>query len=483
METLPSICCTLKSGNDRIKLNTSTNFITELPNELKLPKDVYEVGVTTLHYTPSEPKIEAKEEKKKAVIPKGPLFPNLKPPTEVTSTLKKSNKQLTLFLSDVNIQLENEKMPVVFSFYPLEDSVIVTIVMNSPVTRQYLVIPDDLATLLGFNRNRFPYGKIPAVTPVTNASFENVPMGTEYIIKLVTYKDTQNLIGIHMPFETILPFQRQNSQGDEDPNVYLKRLCEKMMLYYQNFSMKIGPDKKTTFTFEDVISTKSFCVVPQKLLDCIGFIHDTFTAGTHKSDFEFNLDKYKEIADISELDFRFQTYADFPIEMNEPINLEIDNVLTEINGSFESNLFGNTEVQFVIANGDIYIQSVITEKMSVKLPKAVNKYLGIDENQEFFCNTKVKVGSDIQEQEEEKEIEEEEIEDKVPADAKPTKLLILSDIVQNQLYGHHVLPILQDVDLSKDYKNETRIDFNPVIYLPLSRQHLRQIHINLVDEF
>ena len=64
------------------------------------------------------------------------------------------------------------------------------------------------------------------------------------------------------------------------------------------------------------------------------------------------------------------------------------------------------------------------------------------------------------------------------------RMLVLTNIADNQPYHGQMLPYLREITLnSKTNNSETTATFHTVLYLPLSSEHLSFVRIKLVDEF
>ena len=61
------------------------------------------------------------------------------------------------------------------------------------------------------------------------------------------------------------------------------------------------------------------------------------------------------------------------------------------------------------------------------------------------------------------------------------RMLVLVDIAAPEFYRGRMLPLIQEMRLTN--KSDFTKDFLPVIYMPLTSEHVHQIRVQLIDEY
>ncbi|CAG7816652.1 unnamed protein product, partial [Allacma fusca] len=138
---------------------------------------------------------------------------------------------------------------------------------------------------------------------------------------------------------------------------------------------------------------------------------------------------------------------------------------------------------FSYEDGEIVLNEQSSD-IEITLPPTLNKYFGLPLFAQFKSNTRYPARKEIVQEEDEDEFEDEVIKPPFPKPppGQAQRLLVFSNLVENQLFDDRCVPLLKELKLSHDYNQEVEHDFNPVTYLPLHGEEQNQITLDFFDE-
>ncbi|CAG7697362.1 unnamed protein product [Allacma fusca] len=113
--------------------------------------------------------------------------------------------------------------------------------------------------------------------------------------------------------------------------------------------------------------------------------------------------------------------------------------------------------------------SEISNDVEVSLSIPLCDYFRIHRKHVFKSGSRYEAKRELVEEQEEDEYEKEEIRPPVskPAPGQANRLLVLSNLIENQTYEDRCIPLLKELKLNHDYNSECEHDFFTVLYLPL----------------
>ncbi|CAG7690000.1 unnamed protein product, partial [Allacma fusca] len=94
----------------------------------------------------------------------------------------------------------------------------------------------------------------------------------------------------------------------------------------------------------------------------------------------------------------------------------------------------------------------------------------------------MKIRKELVAEEEHEIFIEEEADEIVEISVKPKRILIASNVVENQFYNNHHVPLLAETNINFTNKAEVEVPFQPVAYVPLNCEHVNQIYVTFIDE-
>ena len=312
-------------------------------------------------------------------------------------------------------------------------------------------------------------------------------MNTNLDIIIEKFQNDQNLITINQVFPKVLYYVRSNMDGDSVPEKFMSRLNKHFSDLNIPFALTINiANKSMGLIFEG--RAQEYVAIPLKIANMIRFNQGTFSPGVYNSEKEYDIDAFNTILDGELLYFRFGTFEEYKLPMNEVENLNPKSVVNELNNSFKNTLYSDLKINFKL-HKDLLSCEMNRDDVEVILPSALSKYLGVNEKLVYTNGTSVNVQESIAKEEEQIEEQEEFDEDEgdqtpIPPPSVPRKsLLVLLDCVDNQYFNNKPYPLLRRTNLTDDYKSENREYFDPVIFMPVNRQDIKQLRVKFVDEY
>ncbi|CAG7785992.1 unnamed protein product [Allacma fusca] len=134
-------------------------------------------------------------------------------------------------------------------------------------------------------------------------------------------------------------------------------------------------------------------------------------------------------------------------------------------------------------HGDI-VKSEVSNGVEVILSILLCDYFGISRSQVFKSGSRYAAKRELVAEQEEDNYEKEEIRPPVPkpAPGQANRLLVLSNLIENQTYEERCITLLKELKLIHDYNSECEHEFLPVLYLPLHGEEQNQIRVDFTDE-
>jgi len=492
----------LRSLNNEGTYANNSDIVHQMKPPLKFQRDGYEIGLRKLTYYPNNrPKDGAsvptnktrKTRKRRTVkldfherpVPPGPLFPGYKPPKVISeiSFAKKEGETLQSFLKRFNDEISPTYKVSLLQQYvgPRAEAMVITLDYANDDANRVLLISESFAKLIGHYRIQFFSGKYVGSEVITQKNFDAVSVNDGLNLNIISYPYKDSLFEIKQQFDALFAYaklERHYKPFFQNISLDLTRAC-----YAINFSFT--SDNKCIMEVKGTPAPpdgENYVIIDKDIVDCLGFTTDRFNVGTHRSEVPFSLSKFTAIPPQKILFFRFRVYLPLFLLMPEPKNLSIKYILSTLNQTCGTQRYDDYLTKFYCSYGDLVLNSV-PDHVRITLPDPLYTYLGIPKKTVFQANSRMSLTKEIVQEEEEIEYLEEDADYITPKAGEARKLLILSDLVREQVYGSRLVNLLQEINLSYDTNKECEITFNPVLYLPLSTQQVNQARIRFVDEF
>jgi len=458
---------TLKSND--FPGNSGANFICPLPQPLHLPRNLYDVGILNITYNTTDKSEDSMQLDQQTKL----LFPHLKPPVikNYTYNYEKRNK-LNDFFMHFNRRLAEMQFPAALELWLAKsDKEFIVQIQNRG--KKNILFPVEIAEFLGFRRRMFEPGSHTGESVCSESNLIGLKSG-DYILETIDFPDKQNLITLDRMYEELLYVAYKG----EEPKQFFEKIVRNVNTEGHLLQLEMTPEEKFNISLKSGREyTNEYIVFPQKLVAAMGLDRNKFNVGKYESVGKLQRDLFAEIQKKEKLYFKFGRRRNLLLPMNEPSSLDYQKVLEEINKTFSKWKLDDLRPNFKVQDGKLYAENL---EDGVELPQAVIKFFEIPEETVITAEEKVDVGETIVEEEREKEIKTEE----QPIQTThyvSQRILILSDVVENQMYGMQMLPTLGQLPYS-DKKNVFET-FKSVLYVPLSSEHVYYIRVQLVDEF
>ena len=490
----------LKNSANPESKRTDSDIYYQLTSPLQFQPNSYEVALLQLTYKPKQSAsntvqpsstdptarwVPRKRRRKlqlheRPVLP-DPVFPGYRPAVKRKIIVQKRDKNITDFINRFNTDIGNlNDMELSIKLAGSTDKGVTWLkVVNSDLSRVYY-LSRDLANMLKQRRVQCRAGTFVGGDVLTQSDFNKFGLSSDLSILVVDYKYSNSIITITEPKQSLFAF---NKPAGEMYQNFLNNIATDLLKldFIVNFSF--DADKKCTVDVKgnNLQSAYDHLVISSNLLSCMGFSQDRFQLGVHRATVAFDETKFNLITTTDTVFVRL-TFTDVEnIFMAEPKSNHVIDVLTELNTSIALQKYSTTNIGFYYADGYIVLNEDIPENVTVKLPDLLCKYFGIPLQSSFTPGSKFPTEKEVIEEEEQLEYVHKG-ESWIKPSTSHQKLLITSNVVKAQLYGDNVIGLLREVVMSSDYNNVTRIDFNPVWYLPVCCEGVSVLQVNFMDE-
>ena len=473
-EPAKSHIVTINSGTDN-----SNNFVSYLPQTLKLPRGYFDVGCLELkcfkvgESDPAEDEVQ--QEKPQTSSEEVIRFPNAEDP-EVKSVnyIYETKTLLVTFIGHFNTTMKNNDMPVRLSIrYYANEQYFFDLEVTS--NESVVVVQEDFASMIGMQRRAFTFGVSTSEFAVTKEILTNVPNRTIFRISHYKFSTDENLILYNRRVTEMVVA----SSATPNIDTFIANLVREITIGGYLLTIEVLEDKKIKITFATTNHQDEYFVMPTLLMQLFGFDVATFHVGTYISSLPYDETTWERIIPHQKFLFEFSRYHVVPVAMEKPSGSDYSDVLGAINKSFETWNFDQIRPQFFVENGKISLDNIMSD-VRIKLPALVASYFGLPRNTVFTNGSRFQIKSELIAEEKRKEYKETVFTPTVNIPFKGHELLVLLDIVENQIYGGRVCPVL--IHTPWDFKTDLFVQNSSVTYLPLNRTDVSEIRVTLVNE-
>lgn len=488
-----SMLMVLKSKANPEGFTDRSDIIYMLPNIYSFPRNC-EVALRTLTYTPNTELPEGQRPlKERRVVktrrrhvhfherplPHPPIFPGYVPPVVATRPIPKTENSLISFITKFNETIgPTIGVTLIIAFTVVNrEEMIIHLNYNEINQNKYLFVSPQLAEVLGFNRTQFTRGRFVASTSVTQASFEEYDLNANFAVSVVEDKYFESTMKLRQRFDSLFGFRKLTMNFVtffESVKTYLAQCGFRL-------TFSFDATKRCTLHVEGtpIDHEQDYLVISRNLLECLGFNYDKFALGTYQSAVPFDEAKFTALLQDELIFFRYAVHFDLFLILQEPASMNLIDVLHQINTTLEKQRYQDYNAVFSYTNGNLLLTGP-PEHVAILLPPKIEEYFGIAAGTWFTAGVPVSTGREVLDQEEEVEVIEDDAAGSAPSHSK--KLLITSNVVRGSVYGDKTVELLREVTMSEEYKKECRIEFNPVIWLPVCCKQVNQIRVNFCDE-
>ena len=488
-ESIRSYYITLTSKAPEGSVNTSGNFVTDLVPPINVDRNEYDIGLVSINYTsnlaPDRPRQEP-EVKRRRIVEFAPLFPGYRKPTTTELKFEKGTGNFMDFITRVNDFLRRKNAKIVLGVLPISDKTYSVNIHNSITdARAFAFFDEKLVNVLNHKRLSYYMGQYMPSELVTETEFEKVPVDEAFKITLKTLNYADNRIIIAQQIESNFPYKVPDFKDFKELFADVIRQLEKA-----NFHCTITwdtYDRATLFITSRLGNSEDYMIFPKEFSETLGFRQTKFMKGSYLAETVVNVNKLRLIQKNKYYMFRLAAFYLMPIEMSEPRQVTLNNVVFELNKAIREQSLLKT-AEFKTVNGQIFVEK-IPPNTEIRLPDSVEAFLGLDKKTAFVLNSTFDIRNPdlLVEEEEETPIENVRVAQVPPSSnvARPKRILVLSDAVDNQYYANRYIPLLRDlpygVPLNRS-NSEVIYDVESVIYLPLNRSDIASIRVWCLDE-
>ena len=455
------------------------NFVSYLPQTLKLPRGYYDVGCLEFkcfNTGENDPADEEQEIEEPTTSNQEVLtFPNLEEPeAKIIDYIYETQTLLLTFISHFNLAMRENDMPVrLFTNYYANEEYFFEVEVTS--NDGLIVLQEDLASMLGMQRRAFGFGFSTSEFAVTRAMLTNVPNNTAFRVSFYKFLSHQNLIQYNRRVTEMVV----TSSATTDITSFISNLLKEITGCGYALTMEVLEDSKIKLAFATTGHLDEYFVMPTFLMRLFGFNSTTFRVGTYISSVPYDETQLETVIPHQKFLFEFIKFHVVPVAMEKPAGTKYTDVLNSINQSFEKWKFDDIRPRFSIEDGRISVDN-ITSDVRIRLPALVNSYFGVPANTVFTSGSRLPIKTELIAEEKDKEYKETVFLPTLNMPSKGHELLVLLSILENQIYGTRVLPVL--LHIPWDFKSDLYVKNNSVCYLPLNCQDVSEIRVILLNE-
>ncbi|CAG7825072.1 unnamed protein product [Allacma fusca] len=291
----------------------------------------------------------------------------------------------------------SDKDPLFPGYQPIEIvpfKALVSIENKYNNLNEHILFSDNLADLFGFTQKNFYLGSFAASQLTLTDVFKDFEVNTEFRVNLIKYLYKGNLISID---QQITAIYIEMTPGETNLKKYFAAVSERIKLAGFN---------------------------------CLGFVQTRFSMGSYTSLAPFNEKCFKSIPKYDLLYFQLGYIDKIYLPMIEPKSLNVIDVIKEVNLALQE----------------------------MNLPPVVKKYFGFEIASRFESETRMKIRKELVAEEEHEIFLEEEADEIVEIAAKPKRILITSNVVENQFYNNHHVILLAETNIN--FTNKAEVEAN-----------------------
>jgi hypothetical protein len=249
-------------------------------------------------------------------------------------------------------------------------------------------------------------------------------------------------------------------------------------------------DKKSEYptaviTIKDPNKEEYFLHISSELAVCLGFSERTFYEGRYEAPNKVSEEGYL-LLNEGKVTCNLNRWINKFVELNEPSSDPTGDKIKFIEEVIEDVVLSHSE-QGILISMPISLDGVISVEIEdlkprhkFKLPKVLNKVLGLDED--YFFEKNVEIYLDEREQFKPKPPTQVELDrNKIISNALPNQILVLSDIIESSNYGPFFRPILRCFTRERGIRIPHSREFYPVQFHRVICKELKEIKITLTD--
>jgi len=411
-----------------------------------------------------------------------PLFSNVTAPVITEKGyVYEAQADIVDLMIQMNLALKAGDYPLVIrSMFPKPDEVSFELQVKCG-PNEYLLLPEDIANVFGYRRRLFGTGTYVSEYLSSPDSVNILTDRELYPMKLLTFTSQVNLIKLKRRCAemAVTWFRAKTSFPD-----FLKFVSDSIKLYDYNFELAVVDNNHISLKFDsDRKDPYEYLKLPVLLMEMFGFTESAiFKPGEYKSNAPYSEDIFKDLVPNEQFMIELNKFQDVLIPMKQPTDKSYESVIRALNESFDEWNFDDSRPIFYLEDGHLYMSPNCEDEIHIQLPPAVCEYFGFPTTEIFIADRGVPVNETIRNEERDK-VERQifpAIASHMPIENDDREILVLLDIIENQIYGECMAPVLQD--LQWNLNTDLRKNIDSVLYLPLNCDVVTQIRVTLTDE-
>ena len=269
----------------------------------------------------------------------------------------------------------------------------------------YIMFPLSLANLFKLPARQIWKGTLLASEICSQVDFNEIAMGTEFDVQIVTSESAENRIICEEEVEQMFFMRAPSTKNKTD---FFTQISNQF--YRLNYSVIFDfsdPNNSKVSVYSLRRTPNDLVIIPQALADALGLETRRLYSGVHESHQPFQTDKFELIEEGERLWFTFHRYYTTIYSMVEPKTKDYEKMIRAINVSMNENYLPYLRIKFSY-EGDGLRLSDGPDTIKVTLPKAVNEFYKFPADTVFYLRTWMQLPKEIRDQMNRDEIEKEE---------------------------------------------------------------------------
>ena len=450
------------------------------PMGKRFRKPLYELGLLGLSFTPAKEENLSRKPRSST-----PMFPSDNFHTVQHIKFKKQQTDLMSFFSAFSKLVQPYGIKPIADVLDSPDHPNLLIRINSEIldTNTFINLPLSLANLFKLPARQIWKGTLLASDIASQLEFEEVAMGTEFDVQIVTSPDAENRIIVQEEVDQMFFMRAPSTRNYKE---FFAKISTKFYELNYSLAFDFTDNNSCRVSVHSLQQTPNdLVIIPQSLADALGLETTRLTSGVHESLQPFQFEKFLLIKEGDRLWFTYNRSYTTIYNMNEPAKKDYESMIRAINVSLNENYLPYLRIKFEY-DGDGLRLTEGPDTVKVTLPKAVNEFYGFPMDTVFQLQTWMPLPKNIQEQITEDEIKREQSSVTPQPETKepPKHLIVQCNVVDSSIVEGRDTPTLRVLHNVLTYGEKKPIYWSgdPVIYCGLNKEHIWYLKLRLLTD-
>ena len=445
-------------------------------------RHTYELGLLSLSFTPAAKDTPLVRKSRSSAAP---LFPSANVQSTQHIKFKKETTDLLSFFSAFSRVVQPHGIKPIAATIPSPPNkdLFIEIQNQTEDLNTYILLPLGLANLFKLPQRQIWHGRLLANGFCSQAEFNEIEMNKEFDIQIVTPSSAGNRIICEEQIDSMFFIRAPSTESHAG---FFSKISDKFFQLGYSVAFDFNDKENCRVSVFGLTRVKDeFIVIPQEIADALGLQSTHLSSGVHESLQPFQMDKFKLIKEGDRLWFTYVRLYTTVYPMMEPTK-DYQSMIRAINVALNENYLPYMRIKFAYEGDDLVLTDG-PDTIRVELPKAVNEFYNFLSPGTFFHKgTRQRLPKSIRDEIAEATIEREE-QGVNPqhelVDGEPPHHVVQCNVIDNGIVGGHDFPTIRVLHNTLDHdKGQISWAGEPVIYLPLDREHLYYIKLRLISE-